>query len=226
MESVWLVALVGFLLGTLVGSGLRPVWRWYVRGQPVGSSHAPSFTSASASSEAESVPSGDTVARGSERDEPCSDESRAGGESTTTAFVLSTRSDSSGTRSTEAVDPVMSLPAPLRDPLMLLCHTFRYDDIGAVFGGNEQPYIFRMVSDFMELEIPRHAQVLAMPTDQFRDDAVYAFRLGDTFYIARVMRLPDWRLRVLPANDAYCPFTLSLRTADIAVLGRVFAITI
>lgn len=221
MDSVWLVASIGFLLGTLVGCGLGPVWRRFVRGQPVGSPHAPPSPHADASPPAASVSSGDAVARSSERGE-----FRSGGERATTALVLSRQPGSSARSGTDTPESEASLPVYLRDPLRLLRQTFQYDEIGAAFGGNERPYTFRMVSDFMEPEIPRHAQVLATPTDQFRDDAVYAFRLGETFYIARVMRLPDWRLRVLPANDAYRPFTLSLRSADIAVLGRVFAVVI
>ena len=246
MESVWLVASVGFLVGTLVGGGLRPVWRRYVRGQPARPPDAPPSPSAGASPSAESVSPGDTGARSSTREEgdagdphletpypedshpeePYAEEPHADGSNATSTLRLSQRPEGSGRGGTDATDAATSLPVYLRDPLRVLRQTFRYDDIGAAFDGNERPYTFRMVSDFMEPEIPRHAQVLATPTDQFRDDAVYAFRLGDTFYIARVMRLPDWRLRVLPANDAYRPFTLSLYTADIAVLGRVFAVVI
>ena len=236
MESVWLVASVGFLVGTLVGGGLLPVWRRYVRGQPVRPPDAPPSPSADASPSAEPVSPGDTGARSSTREErdaedphletPYPEEPYADGSNATSALRLSQRPEGSGRGGTGAKDAATSLPVYLRDPLRVLRQTFRYDDIGAAFDGNERPYTFRMVSDFMEPEIPRHAQVLATPTDQFRDDAVYAFRLGDTFYIARVMRLPDWRLRVLPANDAYRPFTLSLHTADIAVLGRVFAVVL
>lgn len=86
--------------------------------------------------------------------------------------------------------------------------------------GAKQAYM-RVTSDVMDPEITRGSVVSLRPSDVFAGESVYAFRMWEAFYVARLLRLPENRVRVLPANPVYQPFVLNLATQDVELKGRV-----
>ena len=86
--------------------------------------------------------------------------------------------------------------------------------------GAKQAYM-RVTSDVMDPEITRGSVVSLRPSDVFAGESVYAFRMWEAFYVARLLRLPDNQVRVLPVNTIYKPFVLNLATQDVELKGRV-----
>lgn len=84
--------------------------------------------------------------------------------------------------------------------------------------------VISVKGDSMEGILNDRDTILVNHTLDTPADGIYVIRIGDELLVKRTQLLPNSRLRVLPANDAYEPFELDFSgNPDFAVIGRVEA---